>query len=376
MEGPGPQSAYIHIPFCSHKCDFCDFAAYAGLDELTSSYIDVLLKEISERLRLRGSKVPLKTIFFGGGTPGYIDPAFIESVLLALDRNAGIAPDAEITLETTPHAVTAEKARSWQLCGINRLSIGFESMVDEELSAVGRDHNFAQAVRGYRIASAFFDNISVDLMYGLPGQTSDSFVLSLEKALELKPVHLSAYGLTIEINSPLLLRFPRQHPAYPSEDVFCRMYEDLVGRCAAFGLQQYEISNFAVPGYECAHNLTYWLNREYYAFGVSAHRYVDGVRSCNHRSLKRYMRDYLEDVERQVISAEDEMKESIMLGLRMRRGLDIAHFEKKFGCRLFGFLGERATAMMDDGLLEQRDGYLRLTDKSVLISNSIIANLI
>lgn len=376
MEGQGPQSAYIHIPFCSHKCDFCDFAAYAGLDDLISSYVDVVLREIAARLSFQSAKPPLKTVFFGGGTPGYIDPVFIEHILQSLDKHIGLVPEAEITLETTPHAITVAKAKSWRQAGINRLSIGFESMVDRELSAVGRDHTCGQAIAGYTVAASYFDNISVDLMYGLPGQTVDSFITSLEKALELKPVHLSAYGLTIEVNSPLLLRFPREHPAYPVEDSFCRMYETLVELSASSGLQQYEISNFAVEGFECAHNLTYWLNKEYYAFGVSAHRYVDGVRSSNHRSLRRYMREYLTDAEQQVITAGDKIKETIMLGLRMRWGLNLAQFEKQFGRDLLSYLGSPAKAMLEDGFLEEIDGYLRLTSKAVLVSNSIIANLI
>jgi len=207
--------------------------------------------------------------------------------------------EPEISLETTPHAITGSKLERWRSCGINRLSIGLESLQDSELRAIGRDHSRRQALEGLLLAcQTGFSNISVDFMYGLPTQTSESWSNTLEQLIALVEenpaiTHVSSYGLQLANNSPLYSRFPRDSAEYPSEEGFREMFFALVERLRAAGFEHYEVSNFAREGFQCRHNMVYWTNMPYLAFGVGAHRYVDGWRSSNWRSLKRYMREPL-----------------------------------------------------------------------------------
>lgn len=370
-------SAYIHIPFCAHKCDFCDFAAFAGVDELSEDYCSVVVKEIRERLELNPNQDRLQTLFYGGGTPGYIPPAHLNLVQEAVRSCVGFAPEAEVTLETTPLSVTEQKANDWLNMGINRISIGVESMNDEELKAMGREHKRQENIAGVKAAQrAGYQNLAIDLMYGLPGQTVSSWKESLDAVLELEPKHISAYGLTIAQNSPLLLRYPRDSASYPSEDSFVLMYETLVEACKQHGLIQYEIANFAVPGYESRHNLTYWRNEEYLGFGVSAHRYVSGVRSANFRGLKRYMRDYTANETSETIDQATRIQEAIMLGLRLRAGIDLNEFQKVYGMDLLGSRQEKIAALSELGFVELENRTLKLSQKGVLVSNTVLADLI
>ncbi len=371
------KSAYIHIPFCSHKCDFCDFAAFAGLDDLVADYCKVLRQEISERLAFEPNQEKLATVFFGGGTPGYIDAQYLSDIIIKLSETCGIEADAEITLETTPQAVSTEKAKSWLEFGIKRLSIGIESLNDNELKAMGRDHSCSQAIEGVKNArKAGYRNLALDLIYGLPEQTLESFEHTLDTLFELEPEHLSAYGLTIAVNSPLLLRYPLDSKAYPDEVSFGKMYYLLLEKCKKAGLEQYEIANFAKPGFESRHNLTYWQNREYLAFGVSAHRYYRARRSSNFRSLKRYMREFTGVESEDKIDSRLRAQESVFLGLRLRSGLDLSNFQEEHG---FDLAKEKEAAISELerlGYLTLEAGVLKLTHEGVLVSNTVLAELI
>ncbi|MGH9551028.1 MAG: radical SAM family heme chaperone HemW [Terriglobales bacterium] len=375
------ESAYIHIPFCTHKCDFCDFAAFAGVDHLEEEYCRIVCREIDSRLADRaGDAPPLLSVFFGGGTPGLAHPDNVERIQRALTQRTGLAPAAEISLETTPHAITREKGKRWREIGINRLSIGIESLQDDELKAIGRDHTRAQALRGIELAcDAGFENISCDFMYSLPTQTLSTWQKTLNDFVALSKSyesikHVSAYGLHLASNSPLYSRFPRDCPQYPDDDLFAAMYETLVDTLEGVGFNQYEVSNFARAGFQSFHNTTYWRNAEYYAFGVSAHRYVGGVRSSNWRSLKRYMRDYLGDETHEPIDHDTAVREGIMLGLRVRAGIDLEEFERHYGIDLSR--SKSLKKLVEGGFLELESGRLRITRKGVPVSNSVIAELI
>jgi oxygen-independent coproporphyrinogen III oxidase len=376
-----PESVYIHIPFCTHKCAFCDFAAFAGLSHLEDEYTDVLCSELHSRLNL--AKRPyLQTIFFGGGTPGLMSTKNLGRIMETLRSLADFAPDAEISLETTPHAITAEKAQFWREIGLNRLSIGIESLLDEELTAIGRDHSVGQALAGIEIAATSgMSDISLDFMYGLPTQNLASFGATLDRAISLAQQwpaiqHFSAYCLELSPNSALKSRFPDGHAAYPQDDEQVAMYHQLVDKLAGAGFEQYEVSNFARPGHQSRHNMTYWLNLPYYAFGVGAHRYVDGVRSSNTRSFMKYLREPLQDDQMEIIDAEMQTKEALMLGLRMLKGVDLAAFAADYGVDLLDLRSKEIAMMEAEGLIELSDGKLGLTQKGVPISNSIIATLI
>lgn len=371
-------AVYIHIPFCAHKCDFCDFAAFAGVDDLSEEYTNVLIKEIHERLAEQPNGEPLTSVFYGGGTPGYIDAGLLQKIHSALVQAAGLADGAEVTLETTPQTITNTKAKEWLGIGINRLSVGVQSFSDRELVAMGRDHTANEALRGINTAvDAGLPSVALDLMYGLPEQTIESWRESLKTALSLRLPHMSAYGLTIATNSPLLQRYPRESDQYPDEDGFVTMYQMLIDSCEEAGLHQYEISNFAADGFQSAHNLTYWNNQEYLAFGVSAHRYVNGVRSSNFRSLRRYMREYLENETFERIDEKTRAKEAIFLGLRLRRGLHLGQFQQSYGYDLEELLSHKISKLRDGGFLEvTEDGWLRLTQPGVLVSNLVLAELV
>lgn len=378
-------AAYIHIPFCSHKCDFCDFAAFAGVDHLTDEYEQVVLREIDDRINLmikdgrNFDDVALDSVFFGGGTPGLVSPKVLQSMLEKLASRVRFAPDCEITIETTPHAITSEKMDAWKEMGINRISCGVESFLDEELQAMGRDHKSHEAYEGLSIAcSSGVASVGLDLMYGLPTQTLASFEKSLSCATDLTKqysnlLHLSAYGLHLAENSPLYSRFPKGAAAYPPENLFVEMFELLVESFEGAGFKHYEVSNFAKPGFQSKHNMAYWENKEYLAFGVSAHRYIGGVRSSNWRSLKRYMRDWLADETSEIVDQTTRMKEAIMLGLRLRRGIDTAAFRKEHGFDIVQRYEKEIEKFSDSGYIELVDGRLALTRKGVPVSNSIIS---
>ena len=372
------KSAYIHIPFCAHKCDFCDFAAFAGLDDLQDEYANVLVKEIEHRLSAEPNDEKLSTIFFGGGTPGYVPAIHLAQAIECLKQLCGIEDNPEITIETTPATISEDKVEAWLKAGINRISIGIESLHENELQAMGRGVQSREtAMLSVLNARKFgFENVAVDLMYGLPKQTLESFESTLNDLLSLGADHLSSYGLTIAQNSPLLTHYPLNSDEYPSEEVFVQMYESLVRIAESFGLSQYEISNFAKPGFESRHNKIYWKNEEYLAFGVSAHRYYRGKRSSNFRALKRYMREYQNNETEELINQENRIKEAIFLGLRLTAGLNLQEFEAEYFYDLSNIKGREISKLEELGLLKVSNGCMSLTQKGILISNTVLAELI
>lgn len=349
---------------------------------LEEQYADTLCREIEHSLAVDGPDQGLSSVFYGGGTPGLISPGTLARIHSMLVQNAGLASGAEVSLETTPHAISAEKVQSWLDIGINRISIGIESLHDGELKAMGRDHSRLQALTGVEIACrGGFDNVSLDLMYALPTQTAQSWERTLDDLLELairfpQIKHVSAYGLHIEVNAPLLLRYPRDCSAYPQDELFEAMYEMLVTKLESSGFMQYEVSNFAAAGYQSAHNLAYWRNCEYYGFGVSAHRYLNGVRSSNWRSLARYMRDWKGLETREEIDEATRLREAIMLGLRMRAGIDLDALARQFNVDLRQKLARPLDKFIAGGFVEFDCGLLRITPRGFPVSNSIIADLI
>lgn len=374
-----PQSIYIHIPFCSHKCDFCDFAAFSGLESRQEEYLERLLEEIDDTFQNRQQKSEIKTVFYGGGTPGLSPLGHMQAVQEKIKSYLTLAEDVEVSMETTPHAISKEKAEGWLAIGINRLSVGIESLSDFELKAMGRDHSRQEAFAGIEAAQqAGYQNICLDLMYGLPEQTLASFQKTLDEIVELSRSynikHVSAYGLEIAVNSPLLVRYPRESTSYAGEDEFVAMYETLVATLGGAGFSQYEVSNFAKSGYQSRHNITYWENKPYYAFGVGAHRYVDGVRSANSKSFNKYMRG--EDGTAESVDANGQVLEAVMLALRMVRGLDLKDFEDRYGVNLLKSREKELALLTGEGLLALSDGRLSIPSRAMPVMNSIISRLI
>ncbi len=371
--------AYIHIPFCNYKCHFCDFATSLALDELQDKYCSVLKNEIAKRLVNLPSKPQLGSIFYGGGTPGLLDAQNLYDIHQTLLANASLLPESEISLETTPETITVAKAKEWFSLGINRLSIGIESFNDYELKRVGRGHTSQQAVKAVKDAvKAGFTNISCDLMYGLPGQSLDIWQDSLNQFIKLAKqipqiAHISAYGLELNNNGPLAKIFPQESGAYPSDETFVAQLNCLVKVLAEAGFEQYEISNFAKGDYRSKHNLNYWQDGEYHAFGVSAHRYIKPYRSSNWRILSRYLEDSLGDETCELIDSETQVKEAIMLGLRTTEGINLLQFEKAFAVNLALKHRDLIEDLIGCGVLRQEADNIRLTVAGQPIANTIIA---
>lgn len=349
------------------------------MQHLEKEYCQTLLEEIKQRVKQTKTEIKLKSIFYGGGTPSLVAPENLSLIHQGLLSIVDYEKDMEVSLEATPHSITAEKCRFWLDLGVNRISIGVESFSDDELVAIGRDHTRAQALEGIEIAcKSGFESISLDFMYSLPTQTTESWQNTLNQFVHVSNEnqqikHVSAYGLELSFNSPLFSRFPKNSPTYPCDETFNSMRKILLQTLSDAGFEHYEVSNFARPGYACRHNLTYWENAEYLAFGVGAHRYVDGIRSSNWRSLSRYLREPLSVEVEEEIDQTTRLKEGIMLGLRMVEGINLLHFEQKYQVNLMDYRTESIKRMLEGGLLELKNGNLAISEDALAVSNSIIA---
>jgi oxygen-independent coproporphyrinogen III oxidase len=374
-----PLGAYIHIPFCNYKCHFCDFVTAANRDDLQNEYCQVLEQEIAQRLALLAAKPVVDTLFYGGGTPGTLTPQRLINLHHVFLANIKLAGDAEITLETTPETVNLEKARFWRELGINRLSIGVESFDNEELSALGRNHTLTEIISAIDLATqAGFENINCDLMYALPVQNLYGWQKSLNKFLQIAEdfpqiKHLSAYALELSPQTPLAKMFPAAGKGQKEENEFVEQHKYLLQTAPEAGFDQYEISNFSKYGFQSAHNLNYWQQGNYLAFGVSACRYIYPRRSSNWRSLHRYMRDCLGEESTEIIDARTRAKEAIMLGLRMNAGINLKQFEQTFHFDLLESHSSLISRLAESNLLICAGGRLILTAIAQPVANSIIA---
>lgn len=373
---------YIHIPFCAYKCHFCDFATALRDKDFHKEYALTVTKEIKSRLSDLPEKPDVHTIFYGGGTPGLFETENLELIHRTLAENINLLPDNEISLETNPENVTIEKAKFWQQLGINRLSIGVQSFSDKELSLLGRGHSAKEASEAVEIASnAGFENINCDLMYGLPSQdlllwqnSVSCFIQLSQQFPALK--HLSAYGLELSNNAPLVKLIPNVGSNYPNEDVFEKQLRFLYSTLKEANFIQYEISNFAKSGYESKHNLNYWQPGEYHAFGVSAHRYIKPYRSANWRSLPKYMEDPTGNESCEFIDNEIAKTEAIMLGLRKSQGLNIRDFNVRYGINLINTHRSLIENLISNNLLIHEQGNIKLTIPGQMLSNTIIAEFL
>lgn len=382
-----PLSLYLHIPFCRTRCNYCAFTTYAGLEPLIAPYIQALADEI--RTVGGARRMPVRTLYFGGGTPSLLAPEQLGQVLDALHRVFAIAPDAEISLEANPGTVTRDSLWALRAAGINRLSLGVQSTKARELALLGRRHTSSEAREALAWArGAGFDSISLDLIYGLPGQMLDDCQATIETALGWEPDHISLYALSVEEGTPLHHRIAQGEIPAPDPDAAADMYEWAGERLERAGLAQYEISNWAVPGHECRHNLTYWRNGDFLGFGAGAHGAAEGCRCWNVPGVEEYItrmargkrHDFplspaLEACER--IDRPTAMAETVILGLRLvREGMKGSAFEGRFGCSLdevYGPIIEELTAL---GLIERTAGGIRLTRRAYLVSNQVFVRFL
>ena len=398
-KGSGPLALYVHIPFCETKCPYCDFNTYARIEALIPSYVEALRREVAIWGPLLGHPT-VETVFFGGGTPSYLPECHIASVLDTTRRCFDLAPGAEITLEANPGDFTLSKLAAYLDCGVNRLSIGVQSLSDRLLRVLGRRHSAAQAILAYRMAlQAGFANVSIDLIYGLPYQTIQDWHETLHGAAELNPPHVSMYCLTLEEGTPMEQWVKSGEMPQPDPDLAADMYLAAQEAMRDQGYRHYEISNWARPGFESCHNLTYWRNQPYLGVGPGAHSYLFDHRFANLKSPGEYIRrltrsasaahehpgsldaevikgvPVVETVE--AIDQRLEMAETLMLGLRLDAGVSVGvsveEFAHRFGVKPAQAYGDTIAELTSLGLLEAMDGSLRLTSRGRMFGNEVFS---
>lgn len=389
---------YFHIPFCVRKCDYCDFLSAPGDAKTKKRYMEALLAEtVGSASRYEAYRVT--SIFIGGGTPSVVPPAGIAELMAAVREQYDLAEDAEVTIEVNPGTVTRAGLVCYREAGINRISMGLQSGDDRELAAIGRIHTWQQFQESFLTArEAGFDNINVDIMSALPGQTIPRYRQTLEKVLALKepPEHISAYSLILEEGTVLYERAERGELELPDEDTERRMYQETRRILECHGYKRYEISNYAKKGAACRHNCGYWQRKNYAGFGIGAASLVENVRFHNGRDLMAYLDNPLEcreDV--QVLTRREQMEEYMFLGLRMTEGISCRSFAEVFGCSLEEVYGDVIRKNAEDGLLEYvpegadvhrgnretmmndiEEKRLALTDRGLDLSNYVMAQFL
>ena len=373
-------SIYIHIPLCVKKCAYCDFASFAGRLSQRDAYIDAVCCEIRTQAAFFGRR-RVKTVFFGGGTPTLLSGAQMARLMDTLRSCFNLLPDAEITMEGNPGTLTEEALAAYRAAGVNRLSLGVQSMEDALLVAIGRIHTANQAVEAVRMArEAGFENINLDLMYGLPGQTCAQWENTLRQALTLAPEHLSCYSLILEEGTSLYDQVQAGSCApLPDEDALCAMDDATASQLTAAGYAQYEVSNYARPGKACRHNIVYWECEPYLGLGLGAHSDIDGRRFYNPEDWEDYLCMARSGEAARAQEGEntlrDRMFERMMMGLRMTRGVDCTRFERDFGQTPEAVWQKAVTRFIRQGLLERAGDRLRLTSRGMQLMNSVLVDL-
>lgn len=362
-----PAGLYIHIPFCRSRCSYCDFATGLYQSELAERYVRAIVKEIRES-SVAGARVD--TIYFGGGTPSLLDPEQLLKIITVVRDRFHVDAASEITLEINPGSVTPEKLRDFRALGINRASFGAQTFDDHELAKLGRSHTAADARRTFKdLRAAGFDNVSFDLIAGLPGQTLAGWERNVAEALDLQPEHLSFYLLEVHSGTPLAQHIERGLQPVPDEDLAAVMYERMLERAHAAGYEHYEISNLCRPGFQSRHNTKYWTGEPYFGFGCSSHSY-DGAmkRWSNQRDVFEYVKlveqGFSPIREKQILTERDVRAESLFLGLRLLRGVSLDL------CKDYESDVER---FKEAGLLELDGDYVRLTRHGALLSNEVFS---
>ncbi|MBW2658442.1 MAG: radical SAM family heme chaperone HemW [Deltaproteobacteria bacterium] len=373
-------SLYLHIPFCKTKCCYCDFNSFASVGDLYKPYLVAIKKEIDETLS--GEKgEPLDTLFIGGGTPTVLSPADLVDLISHVKGVVGFSPGIEISIEANPGTVSESDLALLREGGVNRISFGVQSFIDSELRLLGRCHDAGEAEKAVWAArSAGFGNISLDLMYGVPCQAPHLWQRSLDMAISLAPNHLSLYQLTVEQGTPLKGYIEIGRMVLPDEDEIAEM--DLLTEqlCGAAGLNRYEISNYAETGSECAHNVNYWLNREYYAAGAGSVSYLQGVRMHRVADPVHYIDCISRDVSviagSEELSREAAFRETVVMGLRMVRGVSCRELHDRYGIDPEEYYGPILRRLTDLSLLQLSGGRLRITGEGRHLANTIMAELV
>ncbi|MCJ7510205.1 MAG: radical SAM family heme chaperone HemW [Dehalococcoidia bacterium] len=386
----GSVSLYLHIPFCQSKCSYCDFNSYAGLESLIAPYVSALIAEMG-LWQQPSQHMSVATVFVGGGTPSLLPLSEVERIVTALRQRFRLAADAEVSCEANPGTIDRPYLQGLRSLGVNRLSLGVQSFHDDELATLGRIHTAAEAREAYHTArQAGFDNVNLDLIYGLPCQTMTAWQHTVREAIALQPDHLSLYALSLDEGTPLADAVAQGRLPPPDADLAADMYLWAEDALAAAGYQHYEISNWTLPGRQCRHNLAYWLNEPYLGLGAGAHSCLGGFRFANVKDPRRYIPLVEESAKSDgrlaeglapflaglghIASAEQmtparAMAETVVLGLRLVEGLPLEGFRRRFGQELMSVYGPQGEELEGLGLLERVDGCLRLTPRGRLLGN-------
>ena len=364
---------YVHVPFCSAICNYCNFNRGLYDAALKERYVAALLQEIHQR----SDATSADTIFFGGGTPSLLEPGEIHGVIEACRESFAVAPDAEITLEANPETVTLERLQGFLAAGVNRLSFGVQSFRDEELARLSRLHSAGRAREAFGMArAAGFENISLDLMMWLPQQEVSEWLASVDSLISLRPEHASLYLLEIYPNAPLRDAMARGRWSVAPDDDAAEMYLQGMARLDVAGYEQYEISNVSRPGRESRHNLKYWTDQEWLGFGCGAHSTRKGVREKNIASTTDYISAVTAgrpvDADRRVLSDQERFEDAVFTRLRLAEGIRLELIESRYGIDLWSRYGEALQPFVDEGLLIYHDGIIRLTREGMLLANEVM----
>lgn len=370
---------YIHIPFCVKKCAYCDFLSFPADEGTKRRYVEKLMEE----MRTMGAVCrdnTVSTVFVGGGTPSILKGEWMEELFSVLRENFSLEPDAEISMEANPGTVTKEKLFSYRRAGINRLSFGLQSAKERELSALGRIHSFEDFLESFRAArECGFENINVDLMSALPGQTADPWMETLKRTAELSPEHISAYSLIVEEGTPFYEAYGSEagRKLLPDEETEREMYHRTKAFLRECGYERYEISNYAKPGFACLHNIGYWTGVPYLGLGLGAASYLNGKRFSGHADMETYLASAAGTHENEVqLTKKDMEEEFFFLGLRLTKGVSLAEFKERFGEDAAAVYPGVMERFVKEGAANLSDGRFFLTDYGMDVSNYVMAEFL
>lgn len=370
-----PTSAYVHIPFCTQICYYCDFSKVFIKNQPVDAYLQALIREFRSY-----DITELRTLYIGGGTPTSISAVQLDYLLTELIRDLNLNTLEEFTIEANPGDLTVDKIEVLQKSAVNRVSLGVQTFNDKHLKRIGRSHNEAQIYSTIdALKTAGFQNISIDLIDALPGQTMDDVRSNVAKALSLNIPHLSLYSLILEHHTVFMNKMRRGKLHLPTEDLEAEMFEYIISEMERNGFEHYEISNFTKPGFESRHNLMYWDNVEYYGVGAGASGYLDGIRYRNRGPIQHYLKGVSEGNARlseEVLSKNEMMEEELFLGLRKKEGVSIGKFEQKFGTSFEKRYGQIVQELQSDGLLKENNGFIQMTKKGLFLGDTVAEKFI
>jgi len=370
-----PHAAYLHVPFCAHRCGYCDFAVTAGQDHLFDPYVDALIVELSGM----NEPSPVNSIFIGGGTPTYLPATTLTRLLQAINHWLPLRSEGEFSVEATPETVTDEIIDVLATHGVNRVSLGVQSFQRESLEQLDRIHKPQHVIPALQRVRRRIANVSLDLIFGIPGQTIEDWEIDLTNATSLAPEHISTYGLTYEKGTPLWKQREKGLIVAIPEEAELAMYLTSIDRLSASGYQQYEISNFAKPDRRCRHNETYWANDAYFGFGVGAARYLEGRRELNCRNSIDYIRriesGITPTIQSETLSAEEAARETLAIQLRRSEGINRDQFFVRTGFEFDRLVRERPAILLAEQLLADDGRRVTLTRRGICVADAIVSRL-